>query len=768
MKLLLQHRILLGYIILIVVIGSMAAIMFHERNRVQDIESEMTEIRDANHTINATHRHITVLATLGESAITWDKKDYRKYQVQRLRIDSLLQILQRDYEEFVPTKQIDTLRFLLANKEKHLHQAMQVFQQHDSLYQEHLPVLFQQTRSFRTVTRKKKGIAGLFGGKETVQIPTSPNTFHSLNKRLISMEEERQQTINAYTDSLRVQNRELNRKLYVLIQGMDEQTQATFQGKELYIQQSYERSTLIVTGLIVSAIVLLIVSYLIIQRDIREKTSTQQQLKDTIEQNTALLEMRKKIILTITHDIRGPLNTISGSAELTMETRNKRERNRYLTNIRILCKHILHLLNNLLDMYRLSESKEKRNDVPFKLDTLLERIATGFTLTVNNKGIVFSHDFTGTDITVKGDSDRIEQIIDNLLTNAIKFTEAGTIVFAADYKDGTLFLKISDTGIGMSEDMLKRIFQPFERSTSKTNPSGFGLGLAITKGLITLLDGNITVKSEMGKGTTFLITLPLPFTTEGIEEEEQRADMPTGLPQCVLVIDDDPMQLEVVQEMLERSGIFSKACRNVQEVVNEMRKTDYDLLLTDIQMAGTDGIELLGLLRRSDIGNSRIIPVVAMTARGEKTRDFFHKAGFTAYLYKPFSTNELLNTLAAAGEANHMADFSALISDVGDKSRMLDIFISESRKNIAALQSASTCKDREALRETVHRMIPMWEMIQAERALLAYRELLHKAEVTDGFITDHTIRIIQHMEKLIEMAESEKKAIENEKEDINR
>ena len=641
MKLLLQHRILLGYIILIVVIGSMVAIMFHERNRVQDIESEMTEIRDANRTINAAHRHITVLATLGESAITWDKKDYRKYQVQRLRIDSLLQILQRDYEEFVPTKQIDTLRFLLANKEKHLHQAMQVFQQHDSLYQEHLPVLSQQTRSFRTVTRKKKGIAGLFGGKETVQIPTSPNTFHSLNKRLISMEEERQQTINAYTDSLRVQNRELNRKLYVLIQGMDERTQATFQGKELYIQQSYERSTLIVTGLIVSAIVLLIVSYLIIQRDIREKTSTQQQLKDTIEQNTALLEMRKKIILTITHDIRGPLNTISGSAELTMETRNKRERNRYLTNIRILCKHILHLLNNLLDMYRLNESKEKRNDVPFKLDTLLERIATGFTLTVNNKGIVFSHDFTGTDITVKGDSDRIEQIIDNLLTNAIKFTEAGTIVFAADYKDETLFLKISDTGIGMSEDMLKRIFQPFERSTSKTNPSGFGLGLAITKGLITLLDGNITVKSEMGKGTTFLITLPLPFTTEGIEEEEQRADMPTGLPQCVLVIDDDPMQLEVVQEMLERSGIFSKACRNVQEVVNEMRKTDYDLLLTDIQMAGTDGIELLGLLRRSDIGNSRIIPVVAMTARGEKTRDFFHKAGFTAYLYKPFSTNEL-------------------------------------------------------------------------------------------------------------------------------
>lgn len=141
---------------MIAVIGSMAAIMFYERNRVQNIESEITEIREANRTINAAHRHITVLATLGESAITWDEEDYRKYQVRRLRIDSLLQILQRDYEEFVPTRQIDTLRLLLANKEKHLHQAMQVFQQHDSLLSEHLPVLARQTRSFRTVTRKRE------------------------------------------------------------------------------------------------------------------------------------------------------------------------------------------------------------------------------------------------------------------------------------------------------------------------------------------------------------------------------------------------------------------------------------------------------------------------------------------------------------------------------------------------------------------------------------------------------------------------------------
>lgn len=767
MKLLLQHRILLGYIILIAVIGSMAAIMFHERNRIQEIEAKISEVREANRIINAAHRHITVLSTLGESVLAWDKSDCLQYQERRLKADSLLRVLQQKYEGFVHPRRIDTLRILLVNKEKHLFQAMQAFQQQDSLLLKKLPAITQQATGFRTITRKKKGIAGFFGGKETVQVPASPESFHSLKVQLVSMEEERHQKINNYTDSLRTQNKELNRKLYVLIQSLDEQAQAAFQSKELYIKESYEHSTFIITGLILGAIVLLIIFYLIILRDIREKADTHRQLEETIKQNKALLDMRKKVILTITHDIRGPLNTINGSAELTMETHDKQERNRYLTNIRILCKHILHLLNSLLDMYRLNEAKEKRNDVPFRLSTLLERISTGFTLAVNNKGILFSQDFKGVNVTVKGDSDRIEQIIDNLLNNALKFTEYGTILFAADYKDGILSLKICDTGIGMDNSTLARIFHPFERSASTTNSTGFGLGLPITKGLVTLLDGNINVESEVGKGTTFHVSLPLPITTENIEEEKQRSETQISLPQRMLVIDDDLMQLEVIREMLERSGIFCKTCHNVQEIVNEMRKNSYDLLLTDIQMSGTDGIRLLELLRKSDIGNSKTIPVIAMTARGEKSREFFQKAGFAAYLYKPFSKNELLNTLAAAGGTNRAANFSALVSGVQDKSRMLEMFISESRKNIAALQSAADRKDSESLRETVHRMMPMWEMIQAEKALLPYREILHMKESTDELIMEETAQIIRHMEKLIGMAETEKKAIEDEKEDID-
>lgn len=772
MKLLLQHRILFGYIILMAVIGSMAAIMFHERIRVHRIEKEISDIREANRTIIAAHRFITVLATLGESAITWDKEDYYRYQKHRLRADSLLQILQQNYERFVPTMQIDTLRILLANKETHLYKFMGLFQQQDSLLLKHLPTITQQARNFHTITRKKKGIAGFFGAKETVQIPISSKTVHSLNEQLISMEEERQQTINAYTDSLRIQNRKLNRKLSMLIKNLDEQTQAKFQDKELHINESYERSILIVTLLIISAIILLIISYLIIQRDIRQKEKTRKRMEETIKQNASLLDMRKNIILTISHDIRAPLNVIGGSAELAMDTRDKKQRNNHLNNIRIVCKHITHLLNNLLEVYRLNEAKETRNDVPFSLNDLLERTVSGFTHIVNNKGILFNHRFDNTDVKLLGDMDRIGQIIDNLLTNAVKFTESGTISFNARYDDGRLSLEVKDTGIGMDEIMLSRIFQPFERLASETNTDGFGLGLPITKGLVDLLGGTITVASEAGSGSTFWVTLPLPVTNELIEDENTISSYTGSLPQDILVIDDDPMLLNIVKEMLERNGVTCTICTTAKDVVKAMRNQNYDLLLSDIQMPGTNGFELLALLRNSNIGNSRTIPVVAMTARGDRDKEAFLNTGFTDCIYKPFSSSELLSLISGikkqqTDDGRHSVDFNTMLSEVSDGVKLLRSFIAQSEKDREELESAMKKSDRMKMRETAHRMQPSWDLLHTGDRLMAYRTLLKDGAQDDTVVKEHTKQIIDYISTLIAEAEDEIKRQINETENTD-
>lgn len=774
MKLLLQHKIFIGYFLLMAVIGCMVTIVLHERKRVTEIEQESITISQTQSNISTVHRHITVLATFGESVMTWTEKDCELYRTRRLKADSLLQILREQCKEFVRPKQVDSLRTLLLNKEEHLLRMKEIFRQQkhiDSLLVGQYSLATSPANTSRTVTRKKKGIAGFFGGKETVQLPPVNTKVRARGNELISLQEERRRNIETYTDSLRLHNRELNGKLRTLITSLDEQTSIAFQSKEERLKASYEHSSLVITGLIVFSIILLFVLYLIIQRDIKVKARNRKRLEETIEQNNALLEMRKNIILTISHDIRAPLNIISGSAELAMDTREKKRRNNHLDNIRIVCKHVVHLLNNLLDVYRLNEAKETRNDVPFSLKDLLERTVFGFSHVVNNKGILFCHNFKDTDVKLYGDVDRIEQIIDNLLSNAVKFTEAGTISLNACYSEGELLLEVKDTGIGMSEETLSRIFRPFERLSSVVNAQGFGLGLPITKGLVNLLGGTINVTSSIDQGSTFRVTLPMKITDEPIESENRIIPHPMHLPQSVLVIDDDTMLLDVIKEMLERNGMNCTTCATSKEVVKAMRGKDYDLLLSDIQMPGTNGFELLTLLRNSNIGNSRTIPVVAMTARGDREKEAFLHAGFTDCIYKPFSSSELLSLLSTVKRCRNDdyqgIDFSVMLSEVSDKAGLLRTFIIQSEKDLEELLSGMNDGDRHKLRETVHRMQPMWELLQMEDALSAYRTLLKGDTATDDAVREHTRQIMKCIAMFIAEAKNKIKRRTNEAEDTD-
>ena len=771
MKILLQHKIFIGYFLLMAIIGSMVAIVLHERNRVQKIEDESIAIFQTQYDINTAHRYVTALVTYGESVLVWDNEDTLAYRKRCVQTDSMLQILRVQCEDFIRLAQIDSLRTLLAAKEEHLFQIMEASRKQkrtDSLLFNLKPTVTKQTTT-RTVTRKKKGIAGFFGGKETVQIPVVTTRQTSLDKNLISLMNEQQRDIDAYTDSLRLCNKELNRKLRMLITSLDEQTWTAFRNKEARLKASYERSTVIITGLIVFSIILLVILYLVIQRDIKIKAKNKKHLEETIEQNIALLEMRKNIILTISHDIRAPLNVISGSAELAVDTREKKRRNTHLNNIRIVCRHIVHLLNNLLDVYRLNESKETCNNVPFNLNDLLERIVTGFSHIANNKGIIFHHDSQNTDVVLCGDMDRISQIIDNLLTNAVKFTNAGMIQFNVRYENGMLYIEIKDTGIGMDQDTVSRIFRPFERLSSEANAEGFGLGLPITKGLVKLLGGSIDVESKIGHGSTFRVSLPLAVSNEKINSEASAVPQDRlPLPQRVLVIDNDTLQLEIAKEMLERNGVSCTTCSNAKELVNEMRRQDYDLLLSDIQMPETNGFEILALLRKSSIGNSHTIPIVAMTARGEGEKEAFIKGGFTDSIHKPFSMRELLDMVSSVVsrdvEESHTPDFATFTADVLDKRELLRTFIIQSEQNMADLQSAIKTGDIEKLHDIAHEIKPSLELLRADAPLVKLRTTLNDSACDMNTVNEQVKLLIGHISGLITEAEKEIKKMSDETE----
>ena len=759
----LQTKILAGYLVLVAVICSMAAILVHERGRMREIEAEAGEIQEIRRDITVAQRSITTLATLGEGVIGWEEADYRHYRIRRLRTDSLLQAMKPRCKDFVRPAQIDTLRALLVEKEAHLLHLMETFARQDkadSLLVNHLPEVAKRATRVRTVTQKKKGIAGAFGGKKTVQILPSAKELHQFSDSLIAMQQERTAEMEAYTDSLRTLGRRLNAELNRLITELDGQAQEAFMQKERKIAEAQALSVRLFTATISAAIILLVISHFVIVRDLRRRDRDRRRLEEAVTQNRNLSDMRKKVIMTLSHDIRGPLNAISGSAELAMNTRDRKRRNAYLTDIIGSARHITQLANSLLDLSRLNEAKETLNPVPFRLIPFLDRIAAEYTRPANDKGLLFSRDINVPDITVSGDADRMEQILDNLLSNAIKFTKSGSVTLSAMYEKEVLTVRIQDTGIGMDEKTVERIFQPFERAAPEVDAEGFGLGLAITRGLVSLLKGEISVSSRPGEGSSFEIRIPLSTTDEPVKDNAVPVEGRLSLPQRVLVVDDDPIQLRIVGEMLERNGVSCCKCQNAQSVVNELRRTRYDIILTDIQMRGTGGFDLLYLLRHSNIGDSKTVPVAAMTARNDGNGCRYSEAGFSGCIRKPFSMNELLAFLSSITEKEKAAqptsaDFSALAADVEDRKWILETFIGESLKNKAELQESLSDMEMDfgRMRETLHRMYPVWEQLGISHELEGYSEILHDDGSDGDTVQRHTEEIIGRICGLIAEAE---------------
>ena len=221
--------------------------------------------------------------------------------------------------------------------------------------------------------------------------------------------------------------------------------------------------------------------------------------------------MRKKIILTVSHDIRGPLGNIHNCADLVSETREKKKREIYLDDIRHSCQHVLHLVNNLMDAYRINEAGDLHNDIPFYLNRFLKRISDEFSRKATSKGLILYSEHKGLNVTVKGDADKLEQVLANLLTKRYQnLLPEETSIFILNIQRENFGLKIRDTGIGMDEETMKRIFAPFERAAQDVNSEGFGLGLFLPKGLIKVLEGKMDVESTLGKGSVFRLELPLP------------------------------------------------------------------------------------------------------------------------------------------------------------------------------------------------------------------------------------------------------------------
>lgn len=758
-----HRKIAFSFAFFVLVIVCMAGIVFIERKRLMEIEENTSAARKTHWDIYYAHQYITRLAMLGETVAGWNCSDYDDYHKTTLLVDSILHEISKGNPSCVPSEQIDSLRTLLHTKELHMYLLMRAF--HRLSKSDSLLITGLQTINSHAIDGLvQNGKSGLFPMPQIMELKF-------LNEDLIRTQKKRMFDFEDGSRRISQDNANINARLLNLIATLDSQVRKEFRNKERNLDEMRQTSMNLISIIIVTTCLLLVLAYVLIQRDVRQRIEIQKRLEESLKQNRMLLSMREKVLLTVSHDIRGPLNTITGSAELAQNTRDRKKRNCYITNILDTSRHILKLVNNLLDLSRLNQSKETPNLVPFHLEELLQRIVSLYSQETNKKGLLFRYSFDNLPTAVLNDPDRIEQILDNLISNAIKFTPDGTVCLQASYHHGILLLRVQDTGIGMNQLTIRRVFNPFEKAAPHISAEGFGLGLSIVKGIVNLLGGKISVSSTEGIGSCFEVSIPMSETNLNEEIPSPVRTFSGILPKRVIAIDDDPLQLAVMKEMLERNGVDCITCSTAKDVVKAMREKDYDLLLSDIQMIGTSGFELLDLLRNSTVGNSRTIPVVAMTARGDRGNEVFLKAGFAACIYKPFSSSELISLLSTITTSlpveRKRIDFSAMLSEVSDKKRLLDSFISQSEKDKRELDMALKLKDRKKLREITHRMQPMWELLRMKELLSAYRVLLRDSTTNDDAIQKYTQQIIECTGVLIIEAENEIKRLTNETENTD-
>ena len=372
-----------------------------------------------------------------------------------------------------------------------------------------------------------------------------------------------------------------------------------------------------------------------------------------------------------------------------------------------------------------------------------------------NKGLNFKT-ASETDEIVSGDRNRIISIGGNLLSNAIKFTRSGTVTLSTGYKNGIFTLTVEDTGTGMTGEQQARIFIPFERLGNAVTEDGFGLGLAIVADTVKLLKGNITVESEPGKGSRFTVSLPLTKAEEMAAAEKTNAGHSTLSDCSVLAIDNNGMLLDMMKEMYRQNGVDCDACQTAGELTDLMRAKDYDLLITDLKMPEVNGYEVLELLRTSEIGNSRTIPVVAATAAGYVEKEELTGKGFSAVLYKPYSIDELLAVTESCIKRNkaNSIDLSSLLA-FGDKRRTLEKLAATTQSDMEEVSKAAEAGDMEALDNWVHHLRSSWMLIKAEQPLAALYEAIHKEDISEEDIQSAVNGVLEQGVIIVETARKE-------------
>ena len=764
------HKVIISsHTIIILLVVGIAYTWYIEWHEVEILEAENKQIDELKKEINDVHIKLIEFSLLGETILEWDDEELEHYHTKRMAMDSMLCRLKAIY----PAERIDSVRHLLKDKEQPIRGIVKLLDEQQALNEKivrQLPVIVQKSVQEQPKKPKRKGFWGIFGKKEEAKPTVTTTMLRSFNRNIIAEQQTQSRRLSEHADSLAARNAELNRQLQGLIIQIDGKVQADLQKRELEIAAMRERSFLQIGSLTGFLFLILVVSYIIIHRNAncikryRRKTSDLiGELQKSVEQNEVLIASRKKAVHTITHELRTPLTAIIGYTALMEKGNDADKKEQYVRNIRQSSERMCEMLNTLLSFFRLDNGKEQLVISACRISAITHIFETEFMPIAMNKGLALTVT-NRTDEIVVTDKERILQIGNNLLSNAIKFTDSGGVSLTTDYDNGILKLIIEDTGTGMTEEEQQRVFGAFERLANAAAKDGFGLGLSIVQRIVSMLGGTIQLESEKGKGSRFTVKIPMQTAEELPERINQTRIHHDRTFHDVIAIDNDEVLLLMLKEMYAQEGIHCDTCTNAAELMEMIRRKEYSLLLTDLNMPEINGFELLELLRTSNVGNSKTIPVVVTTASGNCSKEELMERGFSGCLLKPFSISELMEVsdkCAMKGNRNEKPDFTSLLS-YGNEAVMLEKLITETEKEMQSVRNAERRKDLQELDALTHHLRSSWEILRADQPLRELYKLLHSDGTPDDKTIGNAIKaVLDKGSEIIRLAKEERKKYNN-------
>lgn len=792
-----SFKIVIGYILLVgLLIGAFTYTM-----QQMNLLTTPTSLRDQlDHRRHITHRIISQLydaESIGQTLRTGKLNEYYHYLKAMKEVNASIDTLETILTDTLQQARLDTVRTLLQNKQWNMYAVLEAMRNTptDQIYQEQLDSLIAQQDSLLstphirrkvithhnsyTIHHKKKGffkrLADVFApGKEdstqvsnVIQeeytdtldevyspIDTISSMITGIQHKVFQTRQKETEMLNTRISSLRVIGSGLSQRVNQLLENIEHDEQEAARTKLMQEEEIRKEAAETMAKIAIAAFVLVLVFSIVIARDITRNNHYRRELEKAKSYAENLLVAREKLMLTITHDIKAPAGSIIGYIDLLIRLVNDRRQQFYLSNMKSSAQHLLALVTSLLDYHRLEAGKMDLHPVAFNPHELLTDIYNSFLPLAEKKQLQLDFkEKLPEALTLEGDPFRIRQIVENLLSNALKFTAAGGITLQAEYHGNQFVFSVSDTGCGMTASEQERIFKEFTRLSSAQGQEGFGLGLSITRKLVELLLGRIDIESAPGKGSTFKVSMPLPsISPKPAPGSKEPAITLPKIHLRIAIIDDDRIQMHLTEAMLHNAAeevkgfkVETVCCEQPEELIEQLKNRTFDLVFTDIQMPAMNGFELLHHLRNQNFAQAQSIPVIAITARGDMNENDFQQKGFAGMLQKPFNQSELKKVVKNA--LNHLTvsdnipdtlpvqkdthetsphtdqpyNFSPLTAfsedDPEAAKEILRTFAQETQKNMEKLQTAISNKDMEALCATAHKMLPTFLMIEAQKAI---------------------------------------------------